>query len=121
MINLSIALAYIHHGIKRQSDNRQFHLMQGMSFLFRFYDSMVTSEILEQRQSAHYCVARTFHLLGLTHLALPYYQKVLAESTVSSLSQERLTLDSAYNLQTMYTAAGNFSLANAVTKQWLTV
>jgi general transcription factor 3C polypeptide 3 (transcription factor C subunit 4) len=121
MINLSIGLGYIHYGLKRQSENRQFQIMQGMSFLFRYYESRRESEHFEERQEAHYNIARAYHLLGLTHLSMPYYLKVLEGARHTSSTIEALALDAAYNLQTIYAMAGNLGMANQVTEAWLVV
>jgi general transcription factor 3C polypeptide 3 (transcription factor C subunit 4) len=119
VINLSIGLGYIHHGLKRQSENRQFHIMQGLTFLFKYYDSRRISPRLEERQEAHYNIARTYHLVGLTHLAFPYYQKALRETDEAPNPQaasEDLVRDAAYNLQTLYAIGGNMGMVKLITE-----
>ncbi len=64
MINMFIGLSYIHYALKRQSANRQYYIMQGLSFLFIYYDLRQKSGVLQEKQEAEYNVARTFHLLG---------------------------------------------------------
>jgi len=120
MINLSIGLGYIHYGLKRQSENRQFHIMQGLSCLFRYYESRRKSPRVEERQEAHHNIARAYHMLGVTHLALPYYTRVLQE-TLDNCGREDLIRDSAYNLQCIHTMGGNFDTARTITEQWLVV
>ncbi len=130
LINLCIGLCYIHHGLKRQCENRQHNIMQGITFMFVYYDSRKLSPNLEERQEAHYNMARIYHLLGLTHLALPFYRKVLDELEVrdergnmSSMAarskREDLVMDTAYNLQSAYAAAGNMEAAREITRRWL--
>lgn len=121
MINLSVGLAYVHYGLKRQADNRQFHIMQGLSFLFRYYDARRESLNVEERQEAHFNVARTYHLLGLSHLALPFYMKVLHEVKGSAVTREDLVLDAAYNSQTIFAMAGNLEMAKHVADTWLVI
>lgn len=121
MINLSIGLGYVHYGLKRQSENRQFHVMQGLSFLFRYYESRHVSPRVEERQEAHYNVARAYNMLGLAHLALPYYLRVLEEAKGSSVTREDLARDAAYNLQNIYAMGGNLELAKLVTANWLQI
>lgn len=121
MINLSIGLGYVHYALKRQAENRQFHVLQGMAFLFRYYDNRRGSSQVEERQEAHYNIARAYHVLGLTHLALPYYSKVLAEAGDFQSSREDLVREAAYNLQTLYTMGGNVLLAKEVTDEWLVI
>jgi len=122
MINLSTGLAYVHLALKRQTDNRQHNILQGTTFLFRYYDFRKSSVRIEERQEAHFNMARTYHMLGLTHLAVPYYNKVLEESfTSSDMGQEDLVVNAAYNLQTLYSTSGNLVLAAKITRVWLVV
>lgn len=120
MINLSIGLGYVHYGMKRQAENRQFHIMQGLSFLFKYYKTRRQSPHTEERKEASYNLGRTYHMLGLTHLAVPYYEEVLDDSQ-SSLRQEDLALDAAFNLQTIYNTGGNWRMAQSITNSWLII
>ena len=117
-----MALGYIHYGLKRQSENRQFHIMQGLSFLFEYYDARKSSTWLVERQEAHYNVARVYHMLGLTHLALPFYVKVLRETQGKiSATYDELVINAAYNVQTLCALGGDFGTAKAVTQDWLVI
>jgi general transcription factor 3C polypeptide 3 (transcription factor C subunit 4) len=120
MITLSIGLGYVHYGLKRQAENRQFHIMQGLSFLMKYYQSRHSSPRAEERQEASYNIARAYHMLGLTHLALPYYMEVLAESQDKTI-QDELVIDAAYNLQAIYAIGGDLDMAQAVTNTYLNV
>ncbi len=123
MIKLSIGLGYVHYGMKRQAENRQFHIMQGLTFLLDYYERRKRSIHVQERQEASYNIARTYHMLGLTHLAIPFYQEVLDEAGKLHIEgeEEDMTLDAAYNLQTIFAMAGNLELARRITCQWLTV
>ena len=123
MINLSAGLSYVHLALKRQIDNRQHNIIQGTTFLFRYYDSRKNSTKTEERQEAHFNIARAYHMLGLTHLAIPFYWKVFDELTqgISDSEQEDLVVDTAYNLQTLYAIAGNLELAKDITRKWLVI
>ncbi|KAK0125220.1 transcription factor TFIIIC subunit tfc4 [Cadophora gregata f. sp. sojae] len=123
VINLMIGLAYISDCLKRQTENRQYSVLQGTTFMLAYYETRKNSKHLEERQEAHYNMARAYHMLGLPHLALPYYQKVLDEvshGTPRSM-REDIVVDTAYNLQLMYTTAGNLELARQITKRWLVI
>jgi general transcription factor 3C polypeptide 3 (transcription factor C subunit 4) len=122
MINLSISLAYVQSALKRQSGNRQSLIMQGLTFLFRYYEKRRASKQVEERQEAHYNVARTYHTVGLTHLALPYYSKVLEEVDENGeKGREDLIHDTAFNLQSLYAMSGNMDLAKIITDTWLVI
>ncbi len=83
LVNLSVGMSYIHWALKRQADNRQYRLTQGFGFLFRYYENRVRAASCEERQEAHFNMARTYHLLGLHALAAQFYQKVLAEAATA--------------------------------------
>lgn len=78
MVNLSLGLAYVHYGLKRQSTNRQYLLLQGQSFLSRYAElgSMNQGENSGfTRAEAYYNIGRLYQLLGINYLALEYYSK----------------------------------------------
>ncbi|KAL8650939.1 MAG: hypothetical protein Q9210_003528 [Variospora velana] len=80
IINLSLALAYIQHAMKRQSTNRHQLIAQGLTFLFDYYDLRRRSRNVSEREEAEFNVARTYHMLGLTHLAVPFYERCLTNN-----------------------------------------
>ncbi|KAL4941666.1 hypothetical protein BDV06DRAFT_177388 [Aspergillus oleicola] len=75
---LSIGLCYIHHSMKRQSDNRHYQIMQGLSFMNEYRRIRERKEsLLVERQEMEFNFARVWHTLGLAHLAIEGYQRVL--------------------------------------------
>ena len=123
MINLSVGLAYVHYGLRRQADNRQYYILQGLTFLFAYYQARKTSVNIDERQEAHYNMGRTYHLLGLTNLSIPYYELVFKEIEDGKVDDVRddIVVDTAYNLQSIYAMAGNDELALAVSRKWLVI
>ena len=126
MINLSLGLSYIHYALKRQSENRHYLIKQGLSFLFAYYDLRQLSGSLQEKQEAEYNVARTYHMLGLTHLAVPYYQRCLEQSRdlhnqESNHSVENISRDTALALQGIWAHSGNSEMAGAITERWLMI
>lgn len=79
-INLSIASQYVSGAMKRQTNNRHHEMHQGLSFLYRYYDIRTRDEVPVQCQEAEFNVARMWHVLGLTYLAIPAYERALALS-----------------------------------------
>ena len=124
MITLSLALGYIHYAIKRQSENRHYLLLQGISFLSAYYDTRRESEVPAERQEAEFNVGRTYHMMGLTHLAIPHYEKCLdmdvefKDSTDGSFV-EKFTVEAAFALQILWASNGEMGLAREVTEKWL--
>ncbi|EMR08474.1 hypothetical protein PNEG_03302 [Pneumocystis murina B123] len=112
LISLSIGMAYLHRAMQRQSNNRQYQILQGMTFLFRYYELRKSMGVYEH-QEAEFNIARAFHQLGLTHLAIPYYKRVL--SLIVSDSFENVYFDlrrhAVYNLSLIYVTSGNLSYA----------
>lgn len=146
LIALSLGLSYMQYALKRQIDNRQYVITQGVTYMHKYYMVRSKSPHFEERQEAHYNMARAYHLVGLTNLALPLYKKVLKDerkerkvredgiigdqgdnSDTIHVAKSRwdaldaICLDAAYNLQIIYTVAGNNELAQKITKKWLVV
>jgi general transcription factor 3C polypeptide 3 (transcription factor C subunit 4) len=112
---MNIGLAYVHYALKRQAENRQHLILQGMTFLFTYYDARLQSPHVEERQEAHYNMARVYHMLGLSHLAIPFYSLVLKQvSGHEGPLREDLMIDAAYNLQSIYSIAGNPEMVGEV-------
>ncbi|KXJ94601.1 hypothetical protein Micbo1qcDRAFT_193734 [Microdochium bolleyi] len=140
MIILSIGQCYVHYALKRQSENRQHIIAQGFLFLHQYYDMRcgISSSALSsslppptpaQRQEAHYNLARTYHAVGLPHLAVEYYLRVLrdvppppprrrvedageqeegeAGSGKAIMGSDDLTKEAAFNLQQICFAGGD--------------
>ena len=125
-IKLSLALGYLHYALKRQADNRHHILMQGLAFLFQYYDCRQRSSIFSERQEAEYNVAHAYHLLGLTHLAVPYYERCLAMSAAAKVvglgcGAEDFAQEAAFALQSFWAASGNMEKAREHTEMWLVV
>ncbi|KAK5689759.1 transcription factor TFIIIC subunit tfc4 [Elasticomyces elasticus] len=128
-IILSIGLTYIHQAMKRQTDNRHYGIQQGLGFLQRYYDMRAATGKVGHLQEAEFNMAKTWHMLGLTHLAIPRYEKVLAmseevhaEATSATEGEvEDFAKEAAYALQQLFAVAGNDEAAVAITEQWLTM
>jgi len=89
-----------------------------MTFLLQYYNSRKQADRIEERQEAHFNMARAHHMLGLVHLAIPYYLMVL-DGKEDGGEGDNLIFDAAYNLQTIYVLAGNKELAEQITRKWL--
>lgn len=129
-VNLSIAAMFVQNSMKRQTDNRQFGINQGLAALFRYYELRTASGKACDIQEAEYNVARMWHHLGLTHLAMPGYEKVLELSAQVQAEQfendvppgtqsEDFALEAAFALQGFYALSGNDEAANAIGEKWL--
>ncbi|KAK7937905.1 RNA polymerase III transcription factor tfiiic [Apiospora aurea] len=141
MVNISIGLAYVHYSLKRQAENRQYLIAQGLTFLHKYYDQRLASaeNCSMQRQEAHYNLARSYHQLGLTHLAIQYYRLVLREIEANPPAEkeeemgeegergvimrrrkmENLAQEAAYNIQNCCLIGGDMIAARSVAGQHL--
>lgn len=91
---LSIGLCYIHHSLKRQSENRHYLIMQGLSFMHEYRRAREKpGTLLQEQQEMEFNFARVWHTLGLSHLAVEGYERVLALST--QIQQETNNLAAA--------------------------
>ncbi|KAI1816026.1 hypothetical protein GGS20DRAFT_540629 [Poronia punctata] len=123
MILLSVGQCYIHYALKRQSENRQYLLVQGFVFLHRYYDIKIASEDAAERQEAHYNMARSYHAIGIPHLAAEYYQRVLRDPPEDArsnvLGQSDLSREAAYNLQQICWAGGDLEAVKRLSERYL--
>jgi len=123
MAHLSVGLSYIHCAFKRQVDNRQAMIVQGLAVLSRYCELRLQSELSEARQEAHFNMARTYHMLGLSPLAIMCYSRVLDEAEKSGChgydAGEGFVAETAYNLRTYFLTMGDTRAAMDITKKWL--
>ena len=124
MIHLSIALSYLHHAFKRQSDSRNHLTTQGFSFLCSYYDIRQKSLAPYERQEADYNMGRALHMLGLTHLAVPFYERCLdhvkkTHENCSGSTSEEFTQEAAFALRGIWAMDGETIRARQLSEAWL--
>ena len=84
-----------------------------------------------QDQERNYNLGRAFHAIGLVHLAVPYYERVLAYYGGSDHGSEAgtdaprggcgLRREAAHNLVHIYRASGSIALARQIMRAHLTI
>jgi len=145
IINLSLGLVHLHRAMQRQADNRHLQIIQGLTFIFRYF------KIMKGNQEACYNVARAFHQIGLLYLAVQYYEKVLEMPSRKELEVKRylrekqrklkdginevdeefelymkqeddtdLKSEAAYNLSLIYVASGSYGLSQQLLRKYCT-
>ncbi|KAF2433705.1 TPR-like protein [Tothia fuscella] len=130
IINLCIAISYVQMGYKRQSENRQYQIQQGLSFLFQYYDIRMKGNVALHMQEAEFNVGMMWHSLGLLHLALPAYERALQlservqaeklnDGDVYGGIKEDFAAEAAYAIQTILVVGGDAEGARRITEQWL--
>lgn len=100
--------------------------MQGLAFLMEYYDDRQGTGNCCYRQEAEYNVGRAYHLLGLIHLAIPYYERCLelgqaVEKDTESTEVESFANEAALTLQGHWAASGNMDRARDVTERFLSI
>ena len=123
VLSFSIGIAYIHHAFKRQSDNRHHLILQGFSFLYAYYHARQETHSPSLVQEAEYNIGRAYHIIGLAHLAIPYYERCLIpESDADNHEKSRnFCKEAAVALQNIWGASGNTRKAKAITDRWLVI
>ncbi|XP_051009779.1 general transcription factor 3C polypeptide 3 [Acomys russatus] len=109
LYNLCIGLTFIHMASQKYVLKRHALTVQGFSFLNRYLS------IRGPCQESFYNLGRGLHQLGLTHLAIHYYQKALALPPLVAegidVDQLDLRRDIAYNMSLIYQSSGNTAMA----------
>ncbi|ORY15806.1 hypothetical protein BCR34DRAFT_152807 [Clohesyomyces aquaticus] len=136
VLNLCIGVTYIQHGLKRLSENRQYQIQQGLAFVHRYYEIRTRGDVALYFSEAHFNVARVWHALGLTSLALPEYERCIELSArvrdeAKKKEQENMEIDTgpqdpdaiedfateaAFSIQSILAMAGDFEGARRVTE-----
>ncbi|KAI9314188.1 hypothetical protein BX666DRAFT_1971268 [Dichotomocladium elegans] len=137
---LTLGVSFLQRAMNRKTSNRHQQITQGFLFLQRYY------RLRNKNQEAEYNLGRAFHHLGLTHLAIPHYERVLvmpsqanegkipeksleniyefdedAEYDFGDVDDTSLVRDAAYNLHIIYLTSGAFNLAQIVLRKYITV
>ncbi|KAG6017194.1 hypothetical protein E4U54_008069 [Claviceps lovelessii] len=114
MVNLSLGLAYVHYGLKRQSTNRQYLLLQGQAFLSE-YSRRGLDDGGYAAAERLYNMGRLFQLLGIGHLSSKYYAQALDKCKNEPTSSDLPCLIVANTVISLLTV-GNTEVALAVVK-----
>ncbi|EAA07253.3 AGAP010426-PA [Anopheles gambiae str. PEST] len=89
-----------------------------------FMEKYLTGRPEELRHEAFYNLGRMYHQLGLLHLAVDYYKRVLSfDSAVVRENPQYLDLkaEAAFNLSFIYKRSGNYELARKYLYEYIQV
>lgn len=132
VLNLSIATAYVQHAVKRQAENRHYEIQQGLAFLYRYKELRARDNVALHAQEAEFNVGRVWHMLGLQHLAIPSYERVLELSKKVREEQDRsaseangfvedFAREAAFALQQIRALSDDVEGAMEMTREWLVI
>ncbi|KAF2667206.1 TPR-like protein [Microthyrium microscopicum] len=126
---LSLAMAYLSNAIKRVSTNRHYQVQQGMAFLLRYYQLRKDTGSALMQQEAEFNMGMAYHILNLSHLAVGYFEKVMAMSTqvkkegkakgLSESQIEDFAPEAAMALQSIMVLNGDQEAADEITAEHL--
>ncbi|XP_068165370.1 general transcription factor 3C polypeptide 3 [Antennarius striatus] len=110
--SLCVGLTFFHMASQKFVTKRHALVLQGFSFLRRYV------ELRGECQESMYNLGRALHQVGLTHLAIHYYQKALTlpGKRLEGIPDDQvdLTKEIAFNLSLIYQASGNVEMARQV-------
>jgi general transcription factor 3C polypeptide 3 (transcription factor C subunit 4) len=131
ILNLCIGLCYVQHAMKRQSENRQYQVQQGMAFVFRYHEIRTRDDVAGLVQEAEFNMGRVWHMLGLSQLALAAYRRCMElgprvreeheKGEQSGTAVEDFSAEAAFAIQTILALAGDFERARKVTEESLVI
>ena len=133
VINLSIGIAYVQHAMKRLSENRQFQIQQGLSFINRYYELRTKDKVALHCSEAEYNVGRIWHGLGLMTQALGAYERCIALSDRvkgeamgsddggAAAAVEDFAAEAAFGMQAICVLSGDFERACKITESALVI
>ncbi|EIW71252.1 hypothetical protein TREMEDRAFT_27203, partial [Tremella mesenterica DSM 1558] len=115
-ICLLIAQAFFGRSMNRQSDNRNFQMAQGLAFLTKYRELSLKDPI--SQEEVEYNFGRAFHGIGIPHLAIVHYERVLdsikkrmeQSDDPEGIRKDSFAMESAHNLMLLYTSSGNIKL-----------
>lgn len=119
LLCLLCSVACLSRATNRQVDNRNHTIVQGLAILQQYAALRPGSAEVE------YNLGRAYQQVGLLHLAVPRYQRVLAmaeeRTTASTDPGFHMTREAAYNLALVYASAGSPHVTEALFHRWLAV
>ncbi|XP_022064081.1 general transcription factor 3C polypeptide 3 [Acanthochromis polyacanthus] len=109
MHSLCVGLTFFHMASQKYVGKRHTLVLQGFSFLWQYV------ELRGECQETMYNLGRALHQMGLTHLAIHYYQKALTlpAQKLEGIADDQVDLrrEIAFNLSLIYQASGNLEMA----------
>uniref|UniRef100_A0A665VIB9 General transcription factor IIIC, polypeptide 3 n=1 Tax=Echeneis naucrates TaxID=173247 RepID=A0A665VIB9_ECHNA len=107
--SLCVGLTFFHMASQKYVAKRHTLVLQGFSFLWRYV------ELRGECQESMYNLGRALHQMGLTHLAIHYYQKALTlpVKKLEGMADDQVDLrrEIAFNLSLIYQASNNVEMA----------
>ncbi|KAH8915780.1 TPR-like protein [Atractiella rhizophila] len=115
LICLCLAVGYIFRAMTRKVDNRHYAIAQAMAFLQKY------RRLKGESSETQYNLGRAFHSLGLHHLAIPHYEKVIEMSKNGTTNGIDYANEARYNLHLTFASVGQPELSRSFLLQNLSI
>ncbi|PRP83047.1 hypothetical protein PROFUN_09902 [Planoprotostelium fungivorum] len=115
IISLCIGVAYLGASMNRKLGDRHDAVVKA----FTFFDQY--SRLNGENEETWFNMARAFHQLGLVHLAIPLYEKVLAVNDERGNVGNNLSKEAAWNLVTIYRTSESYTMAREIMLKYLVI
>ena len=106
VVLLSLGISFLLRALQSRCENRNYTIATGLTFIQKYRKAS------GENSQTNYNLARAFHQIGLYHLAIPLYQKVLD-------ANQGFVRESAHNLAFIYVSVGSPKLAQSLYKKYL--
>lgn len=113
-----LAITNFQRSVQRKTLNTNFQILQGLTFLLEYIKIKDITDPYNKME-AYYNLGRSFNLLGLDHIAIGFYEKVLAINVEDSSYD--LKMEAAHNLYTIYNLNKNYRQAEEIMDKYLVI
>eukprot|EP01132_Coremiostelium_polycephalum_P005343 gene5343-6663_t len=113
LINLLIGTTLLSQTMNRVQPDRHKIVITAFSFLYKYL------KLRGETQEAYFNLARAYHQLNISYLAIDYYQKVLEMEDDNP--EHSLKKESAFNLSLIYKNSGETYLANEILRKYIVI
>lgn len=122
LLLLCLGISLLHRAMQRVSENRQLETIQGISFLFKYLSVRKKSNNVEFEMEANYNIGRAYALLGLNHLAIMHFEKVLSlKDSLEDKKAQDVSMEAAYNLVILLNESGSFIKSREILQKYIVI
>ncbi|CAH8574161.1 unnamed protein product [Schistosoma turkestanicum] len=119
LLALLLAVGFLSMSMQKHIGSRHLAILQAVGFLGEY------KRLRGDCQEVYYNIARACHQLLITHMAIHYYEKVLAMEPIGNTPEEKsvtnLHKEAAFNLALLYRTNGNPTLACHILQKYIVI
>eukprot|EP00657_Telonema_sp_P-1_P000980 TRINITY_DN1204_c0_g1_i1.p1 TRINITY_DN1204_c0_g1~~TRINITY_DN1204_c0_g1_i1.p1 ORF type:complete len:215 (+),score=47.50 TRINITY_DN1204_c0_g1_i1:222-866(+) len=110
LISLCIGVSLLRLSMHKNAVCRHKVVLDAVAFFHQY------ASLRDCPSESNFNLGRAFHQLGMMHLAIPYYQKVLG-----SVHDTTLKMEAAYNLSLIYAKSGSTAMASQLLRTYVRI